>query len=168
MQKIGFGKKQRAKPPRPGPRRPLGMKDLARKAVRDAIRAGRLTRPSRCQLCGRHKDDPNVLVTKGRHSQAIQADHGDYARPLEVVWLCIRCHQGFTGLRYFLVMRARKAGRKDPWPWWCWLCLKRHRCRRMSPTGIRPAIQKPPCGSLFLQSSPFLPQIPAPRPRKGV
>ena len=133
---------RREEPLPPPPHRVLGVKDLARRAVRDAIRSGRLVRPSKCQLCRRHKDHPDVLAVKGFHAQAIQADHANYERPLEVAWLCIACHQGFSQLVYLRVRWARKAGRPEGWPWWCWLCRKNHHCRRMTPTGIHPRPQE--------------------------
>ncbi len=55
------------------------VKAKARNAVWNALRDGRLTRPAACELCGE--------ATK------IQAHHEDYAKPLEVEWLCFRCHR---------------------------------------------------------------------------
>lgn len=52
----------------------------ARMAVRIAKRAG-LISPQPCEHCGRSpKDVP------------IYAHHKDYEKPLEIVWLCRRCH----------------------------------------------------------------------------
>lgn len=51
----------------------------ASKAVERAIRVGTLTRPALCEWCG----------GTGR---GIQAAHKDYSRPLDVLWLCTRCH----------------------------------------------------------------------------
>lgn len=48
------------------------------KAVERAVRAGRLTRPERCD-CGR-----DARVT---------AHHDDYSRQLDVLWLCAACHK---------------------------------------------------------------------------
>lgn len=45
--------------------------------VKNAIRAGALIRPEKCGQCGA----PNP-----------QAHHDNYALPLEVKWLCARCH----------------------------------------------------------------------------
>jgi ribosomal protein S27AE len=50
----------------------------AKSAVQRAIRSGDLTRPQTCEVCGR--------------SQKLQAHHEDYSRPLEVHWICSRCH----------------------------------------------------------------------------
>jgi ribosomal protein S27AE len=43
-----------------------------------AVRSGRITRPDVCSQCSRG----------GR----IEAHHDDYSQPLEVRWLCSRCH----------------------------------------------------------------------------
>jgi hypothetical protein len=55
----------------------------ARQAIENALRRGKLTKPSRCQmqispLCGRLKN--------------LDAHHEDYSKPLEVVWACRDCH----------------------------------------------------------------------------
>ena len=47
-------------------------------AVRAAVLGGLLDRPDRCEQCDR----------AGR----VVAHHADYARPLDVEWLCPRCH----------------------------------------------------------------------------
>lgn len=54
-------------------------KRIARQSVGNAIRDGRLVRPPCCQLCGE----------RGR----VQAHHADYSKPLEVEWLCFKCHR---------------------------------------------------------------------------
>ena len=46
--------------------------------VSNAIRDGKLLRPSQCSQCGATGD--------------IEAHHPDYDKPLDVVWLCIPCH----------------------------------------------------------------------------
>lgn len=50
----------------------------ARGVTERAIKNGRLVRPDACQQCGR-----------GAH---IDAHHEDYSKPLDVVWLCRKCH----------------------------------------------------------------------------
>jgi cell division protein FtsL len=50
----------------------------ARLAVRNAIRHGDLVRPEHCQNC-------NATCKPDAH-------HEDYAKPLEVIWLCDACH----------------------------------------------------------------------------
>lgn len=54
------------------------LRNSARAAARDAVRTGRLVRPERCSQCG----------AGGR----IQGHHDDYAKPLDVRWLCQECH----------------------------------------------------------------------------
>ncbi len=48
-----------------------------RTMVRAAIRRGELKRPSHCERCNR---------------PAREAHHEDYSKPLDVIWLCFRCH----------------------------------------------------------------------------
>lgn len=50
----------------------------ARSALDYAVRSGRVVRPDRCEACG------GVGPVEGHHP--------DYALPLDVVWLCRRCH----------------------------------------------------------------------------
>jgi hypothetical protein len=50
---------------------------LARLILNHAVASGLLKRPKRCK-CG--------------SPEPIQAHHQDYAKPLEVEWLCLRCH----------------------------------------------------------------------------
>lgn len=47
--------------------------------VRQAIKSGVLHRPSKCSKCG----------IEGK----VQGHHEDYSKPLEVTWLCIKCHR---------------------------------------------------------------------------
>ena len=46
--------------------------------VNNAVRDGRLIKPSKCEICG--------------GDFHIHAHHEDYSMPLLVVWLCARCH----------------------------------------------------------------------------
>lgn len=55
----------------------------ARVAVREAIKAGRLTRPSQCEKC---KGTP-------KHPAKVHGHHDDYTKPLKVRWLCASCHR---------------------------------------------------------------------------
>lgn len=50
--------------------------------VRDALKSGKLRRPSTCSAC--HQEP-----TDGR---AVDAHHFDYKLPLVVIWLCRQCH----------------------------------------------------------------------------
>ncbi len=51
----------------------------AHDSVYYALKIGKLTRPETCSLCG--------------GNSRLHAHHEDYARPLDVQWLCSRCHQ---------------------------------------------------------------------------
>lgn len=53
-------------------------KTRAHRAVRSAVRSGRLTPPEACADCG--------------ESKPLQAHHEDYAKLLDVEWLCSLCH----------------------------------------------------------------------------
>jgi hypothetical protein len=46
--------------------------------VRNALKSGKLIKPKRCQACG------------GKWK--IEGHHEDYNKPLEVIWLCNKCH----------------------------------------------------------------------------
>lgn len=50
----------------------------AHDAVQEALLEGRLVRPAVCERCG-----GGGIITSA---------HGDYSRPLDVWWLCQRCH----------------------------------------------------------------------------
>lgn len=54
-------------------------KMIAHQKVTAAKLLGILIKPKLCELCG--KDHKNI-----------QAHHEDYSKPLEVVWLCVQCH----------------------------------------------------------------------------
>jgi protein-arginine kinase activator protein McsA len=50
----------------------------ATNAVNNALRDGKIERPDACQLCG--------------NDAHLHAHHHDYDKPLEIVWVCARCH----------------------------------------------------------------------------
>lgn len=50
----------------------------ARAIVGNAVRDGRITKPTSCQTCGKQKQ--------------LDGHHSDYAKPLDVMWLCRQCH----------------------------------------------------------------------------
>lgn len=54
-------------------------KHLARGKVSRAIRSGKLAKPARCSRCR-------------KPSKRLEAHHADYAKPLDVTWLCDPCH----------------------------------------------------------------------------
>lgn len=62
-----------------------GHKIRAHSKVGAAIRSGRLVRPDHCSKCG--------------VKAFIEASHTDYARMLDVEWLCRLCHVEKDGLR---------------------------------------------------------------------
>ena len=51
----------------------------AHKMVGNAIRDGILIRPNKCECC--------------ESTLNIQAHHDDYNKPLDVRWICVRCHK---------------------------------------------------------------------------
>lgn len=51
----------------------------AHKALNSAVRAKRIIRPCKCDDCG-------------NENKFIQAHHEDYLKPLDVIWLCYKCH----------------------------------------------------------------------------
>lgn len=53
--------------------------------VKEAVRTGRLIRPTKCPRCGEQR-------------LKIHAHHIDYTKPLDVEWMCSRCH-GLTRRR---------------------------------------------------------------------
>lgn len=75
-------------------RRPdVKAKRAIRQAVYWAVRTGVIRRPTRCERCGQ-SPPPHRL----------HAHHPDYAKPLDVVWLCSLCH----GLEHARLRAERK------------------------------------------------------------
>ena len=60
-------------------RKRFPKKRKAANAVNNAVRDGKLTRQDECQECG--------------STRAVHGHHDDYAKPLEVRWLCAACHR---------------------------------------------------------------------------
>jgi len=56
---------------------------LARNAVSNALRSGKLIKPDCCDLCGTRIEDPKNL----------HGHHEDYNKQLEVIWVCVPCHK---------------------------------------------------------------------------
>lgn len=56
-------------------------KRAANVLVGNAVRDGRLFKPAECSRCG--------LVPRRRD---LHAHHHDYAKPLDVEWICVKCH----------------------------------------------------------------------------
>ena len=61
-------------------------RERAHNVFRSAVRGGKLILPSVCECCGE----------EGR----IQGHHEDYSKPLDVVWLCGRCHGDYHRGKY--------------------------------------------------------------------
>lgn len=59
--------------------------DRAQNILEKAIQRGAIQREQRCQTCG-----ASYVFEDGR--TAIQAHHCDYNKPLDVMWLCQKCH----------------------------------------------------------------------------
>lgn len=62
--------------------------DRAHDIVEKAIKRGALVPKSECEICG-----SSGAFKDGRNS--IQAHHDDYNKPLEVRWLCQKCHHNW-------------------------------------------------------------------------
>lgn len=62
-----------------GSSKPNPQHQAARAAVKYALAAGKLIKPSACSRCGR--DDLRI-----------DGHHADYSQPLVVEWLCSACH----------------------------------------------------------------------------
>lgn len=68
----------------------------ARNMVSNAIRDGRLIRPSRCEHCG--------------SDQRLHGHHYDYDKPLSVIWLCVPCHKQVHAYLDLVSKKELKAG----------------------------------------------------------
>jgi hypothetical protein len=62
------------------------VKTAAKAAIKAALARGDLSRPDVCEECA-ERPEP---FANGR--SAIHAHHDDYSRPLDVRWLCQKCH----------------------------------------------------------------------------
>ena len=70
----------------------MSIKARAHGAVRTALKQGRLIKPEACQRCGA----PDIPCSDGR--RRLQAHHHDHAKPLDVEWICPKCHRAETPL----------------------------------------------------------------------
>jgi hypothetical protein len=66
----------------------------ARAAVMAALAGGVLLRPTECSRCGEKETERvGAFTAAGEPAiNRIEAHHDDYSKPLEVQWLCSRCH----------------------------------------------------------------------------
>lgn len=55
------------------------LKHNAREKLRYAVRRGKIIKPERCPVC--------------KIKENLQGHHPDYSKPLDVEWLCGRCHE---------------------------------------------------------------------------
>jgi ribosomal protein S27AE len=69
------------------------------KRIRKALDSGEIAKPSACEWCG-------------ETSMKIQAAHHDYARPLDVRWLCVSCHVTWDKNHPKLIVRPDPLGRR--------------------------------------------------------
>lgn len=60
-------------------------KRRAQRAVQRAVEAGRMDKPGNCERC-------SAPVPRER----LEGHHRDYSKPLEVEWLCSKCHNAET------------------------------------------------------------------------
>ena len=68
--------------------------------LRRAVRLGRIEKPDNCSACG------DAMPTRALHGH-----HEDYAKPLEVEWLCYSCHGAkHQTAEYHRPIEAEKAG----------------------------------------------------------
>lgn len=54
----------------------------AQRKLRKAVRLGQVSKPDSCEDCGKFTD-----------SYDLHGHHEDYSKPLDVDWLCRRCHK---------------------------------------------------------------------------
>lgn len=60
----------------------------AREALNVAVKLGHVVKPDHCLGCGRKASETRI-----------SAHHHDYSKPLEVVWVCARCHRHLDASR---------------------------------------------------------------------
>lgn len=66
-------------------------KQNARRITRTYIARGVLVRPDRCESC-------HLPAFRSDGVSAIQAHHDDYSKPVDVRWLCPKCHRAWHKL----------------------------------------------------------------------
>lgn len=93
----------------------FARKERARQQLRHAVRSGVIVKPTTCPRCGAE----HVLARE------MHAHHPDHDKPLDVEWMCRRCHEPITAQE----LRDQAAARRD------WL---RDPTRRITPDLPRP------------------------------
>lgn len=53
-------------------------KQIAREKLNSAVKQGKIIKPKRCDICGERR--------------RVEGHHGDYSKPLSVLWVCRQCH----------------------------------------------------------------------------
>jgi hypothetical protein len=71
-------------------RKKLSPRKLAYSKLNNALEQGKIIRP---QVCSKCKEDPG---TDALGRSRIEGHHPDHSKPLEVIWLCDRCHKEET------------------------------------------------------------------------
>ena len=71
-------------------RKRLSVRKLAYSRLNNAVAQGKILRPQYCESCGENPGTDDL----GR--SRIEGHHLDHSKPLEVVWLCDRCHKEET------------------------------------------------------------------------
>lgn len=75
-------------------------KTAARRALREAVGSGRVTKPPACEACG--------------GARPLHGHHSDYAHPFLVAWLCAPCHgREHARLRAETAVAHREAARGE-------------------------------------------------------
>lgn len=71
---------------------PTQEQKTAYQAYYSAVRKGLIKRPTHCARCG-------ALDPRGRDGRTLlQGHHADYSKPLDVEWICVKCHRKETRL----------------------------------------------------------------------
>lgn len=65
------------------------VKQAARQAVKLAIGKGQLSPPATCEACC------EVPRPRSDGARGLQAHHDDYSKPLDIRWLCTKCHRAW-------------------------------------------------------------------------
>lgn len=80
-------------------KRPRDLKTKARVILNNAVRDGRIIKPTNCSQCGKIRK--------------LTAHHKDYSKPFQVRWLCYECHGSQTVSEHyeFKLLRREELGK---------------------------------------------------------